>query len=147
MNFIGNVEPRAMYSGVADVVICDGFVGNMVLKTSEAAAALMATLLKRELEATLTSKLGALLGTGAFKRVKKSVDPNEYPGAPLLGVNGVVLILHGATTSEGVCNGIRGAANAVHKEMTRYIHDGIRELRSEEARVEEVLFEKRESFG
>jgi glycerol-3-phosphate acyltransferase PlsX len=148
IHFIGNVEPRAMYEGAADVVICDGFVGNMVLKTSEAAAALMAKLLKRELQATLFSKLGALFSTGAFKRLKRVVDPNEHCGAPLLGVNGVVHILHGASTAEGVANGIRGAVQTVEKEITNYIREGIRELRATEAHMEEVVFEKkRESVG
>jgi glycerol-3-phosphate acyltransferase PlsX len=142
INFIGNIEPKAMFEGNADVVICDGFVGNMVLKTSEAAAWLMADLLKRQLKATWTSKLGALLSRGAFKRLKKTVDANHHPGAPLLGVNGVVVILHGATSSKGVANGIRGAVQAVQKEINEHIRQGVSELR----RVE-VVFTKRESFG
>src|SRR5690606_37580739 len=146
LHFIGNVEPKAMFQGMADVVICDGFVGNMVLKTSEAAAALMAQLLRRELEATWTSKLGALFSRGAVRRIKRNVDSNAYAGAPLLGVNGVVHILHGATESLGGANGIRGAVQTVEKEITRYIREGIGELRRAEERLKasETVFEKQE---
>ncbi|MDQ1257245.1 MAG: Phosphate acyltransferase, partial [Candidatus Hydrogenedentes bacterium] len=86
INFIGNVEPSAMIDGAADVVVCDGFVGNMVLKTSEAVARLLTSTLKRELKSSLLSRFGALLSMAAFKRLKKGFDPNEYTGAPLLGV-------------------------------------------------------------
>ncbi len=146
INFIGNIEPKAMFEGCADVVICDGFVGNMVLKTSEAAAALMAKLLRRELEATWSSRLGALLSRGAFRRVKTKVDPNEYFGATLLGVNGMVNILHGSTSGEGVANGIRGAVQAVERDINTYIRTGIQELRSVEV-VFDSQVGKRESFA
>ncbi|MDX9974662.1 MAG: phosphate acyltransferase PlsX [FCB group bacterium] len=144
INFIGNIEPKAMFEGNADVVICDGFVGNMVLKTSEAAAWLMSNLMKRELKSTWTSRIGALLGRGAFKRLKKTVDANHHPGAPLLGVNGNVVILHGAVSGKGVANGIRGAVQAVEKEVNAHIREGVAELRQVE-----VLFTntKRESYG
>lgn len=142
INFIGNIEPKAMFEGNADVVICDGFVGNMVLKTSEAAAWLMSNLIKRELKSTLTSRIGAALCRGAFKRLKKTVDANEHPGAPLLGVNGVVTILHGATSAKGVANGIRGTAQAVREHLNDHIREGVAELRQIES-----MFTKRESVG
>lgn len=131
-----------MFEGQADVVICDGFVGNMVLKTSEAAAWLMSNLIRRELKSTWTSQLGAILCRGAFKRLKKTIDPNEHPGAPLLGVNGVVTILHGSVSGQGVANGILGTVQAVRGEINEHIRKGVEELR----RVE-VVFAKRESFG
>ncbi|MBI4559967.1 MAG: phosphate acyltransferase PlsX [Candidatus Hydrogenedentes bacterium] len=137
VNFIGNVEPRAMYDGVADVVVCDGFVGNVVLKTSEAAASLLATLVRRELSSTLPSRVGAFLSMGAFKRLKRTIDPNEYTGAPLLGINGTVIILHGSATARGVENAIQGACLAVDAEINEHIRMGVEELRSDEARVVE----------
>lgn len=133
INFIGNVEPKAMYEGAADVVVCDGFVGNVVLKTSEGAAAFMAQLMKREFGSTLLSRMGALLSGGAFKRVKRAIDAEEYPGAPLLGVKGVVILLHGASSGKGVANAIRGACRAVESKINERIRAGIEELRSAEA--------------
>jgi len=133
LNFIGNVEPNSMYQGAADVVVCDGFVGNMVLKTSEATARLVADLLKRELRASLLSRLGALGSLRAFRRVKRDLDSNEFTGAPLLGVNGVVLILHGSCTARAVVNAVLGASRAVEARLTEHIHEGIAALRNVEA--------------
>jgi phosphate acyltransferase len=133
INFIGNVEPKAMYLGVADVVVCDGFVGNLVLKTSEGAALLIRQLLRRELTSTWTSKLGALLSRGAYRRLKRTIDANEHMGAPLLGVNGTVIILHGACTSKGVANAITGAVRMVECDIVSHIRAGIEELRQAEA--------------
>ena len=135
LNFIGNVEPRALYQGGADVVVCDGFVGNVVLKTSEATGGLVKALLEREYRATWISRLGALLSLGVFKRLKQTVDPNEYAGAPLLGVNGVVIILHGSCTSRGVANAIRGAQRSAECRVNDHIRVGISELRSAEVQL------------
>jgi len=137
INFIGNVEPRALFDGVADVVVCDGFVGNVVLKTSEGAGRFVKDLLNRELRATWLSKLGALLSLGAYRRLRKTVDPNEYPGAPLLGVNGVTIILHGACNATGVRNAIQGAVEELKAEINEYIRQGIAELREAEAQLAE----------
>ena len=135
IKFIGNIEPRAMYEGVADVVVSDGFVGNVVLKTSEAVASLMTQLVKRELKSTWTSSLGAALSSGAFKRLKHIIDPNEHPGALLLGVSGVVFILHGSSTATGIANAIRGARTAVDTQINEHIRVGIEELRNSEAQL------------
>ncbi len=135
INFIGNVEPKRIFAGDADVVVCDGFVGNVVLKTSEAAASLMGQLLKKEIQKSWLSKLGALLARGAFQRLKQDVDPNEYPGAYLLGVNGLVLILHGSTTARGVSNAIRGARQAAAARLNDHINSGLEQLREAEARL------------
>jgi phosphate acyltransferase len=133
INFVGNVEPKTLHK--ADVVVCNGFVGNVVLKTSEASAALMKHLLLRELNRTWLSRIGALFSRGAFKRIRRSTDANEYPGALLLGVNGVVIILHGSCTGRGVANGIRGAAKAAEARINEHIRKGIEELRQIEVAV------------
>lgn len=139
VNFIGNVEPKAIFSGNTDVVVCDGFAGNLVLKTSEAAASLMGAMLRRELEGTWLTKIGALLSRAAFKNLKRKVDPNEYPGATLLGVNGVCIILHGSSTALGVANGIRGAVRAVQHNINAHIRDAMVELRQAEERLAEGI--------
>ena len=135
INFIGNVEPKAVFSGDVDVVVCDGFVGNVILKTSEAVASLMTTLVRRELESSWVAMAGALLSRGAFRRLKHKVDPNAHPGAPLLGVNGVVTILHGSSTHQGVATGIRGTAELVQSGVINHIRESIQELRAAEARL------------
>jgi glycerol-3-phosphate acyltransferase PlsX len=137
INFIGNVEPRMFYEGAADVIVCDGFVGNVVLKTSEAVGGLMANLLARELSATWIAKLGAFLCRGAFSRLRCTVDANEYAGAPLLGVNGVVIILHGACSGKGVANAIQGAIRAARAGVNDFIREGIHDLRDSEAHLVE----------
>ncbi|HOE65271.1 MAG TPA: phosphate acyltransferase PlsX [Candidatus Hydrogenedentes bacterium] len=133
INFIGNIEPRAMFEGQADVVVCDGFVGNMVLKTTEAAGGLVSHIIKREFRRTWISMLGGLFAYGAFKRIRHDVDPNEYFGAPLLGVNGAVIILHGSAMARGVANAIRGARLAVEANINERIRCGAEELRNAEA--------------
>jgi len=139
VNFIGNVEPKAIFKGDTDVVVCDGFAGNLVLKTSEASASLMSAMLRRELESSWLTKLGALLSRTAFVNLKKKVDPNEYPGASLLGVNGVCIILHGSSTAQGVANGIRGAVRAVQMDINRHIREAMEDLRAAEERLAEGL--------
>jgi glycerol-3-phosphate acyltransferase PlsX len=133
INFIGNVEPRGVFTGVADVVVCDGFVGNLVLKTSEAVGGLLTSVLKRELGSSWLSKFGALLSMGAFRRLKKTIDPNEYIGAPLLGVNGNVIICHGASSAKGISNAIYGACRAADTHVNDHIREGIAKLREAEA--------------
>jgi glycerol-3-phosphate acyltransferase PlsX len=133
IHFIGNVEPRGLYQGVADVVVCDGFVGNLVLKTSESVASLMTALLKRELSATWLSQIGALLSLGGFRRLKRIIDPNEYIGAPLLGVNGNVILCHGASSARGITNAIQGACKAAETAVNDHIREGIARLREHEA--------------
>ena len=135
LNFIGNVEPKAIFFSKADVVVCDGFVGNTILKTSEAVASLMKTLIERELRSTVLSSLGALLSKGAFRRLRKTIDPNEHPGAPLLGVNGTVIILHGSCDARAVCNGILGAKRYVDLGLNDRIREAIATLREESPEV------------
>ena len=132
INFIGNVEPKMLFKGMADVVVCDGFIGNLVLKTSEAIGSMVSFKLKQELKSSLISKLGALLSMGAFRRLKKIMDPNEFIGAPLMGVNGSVIICHGASSARGIANSIVGALKAVETNVNEHIRQGIQELRESE---------------
>lgn len=130
INFIGNVEPIAIFKGDVDVVVCDGFIGNLLLKTSEAAAFFVRKGLEREMKAGWLSRLGAVLSMGAFGRLKAQVDPNMTTGAPLLGVNGTVIIIHGKTHSTGVANAIRGACIAVEARINEFIRKKIEAIRS-----------------
>jgi len=110
VNFIGNVEGRDIYNGHADVIVCDGFVGNVALKTSEGLTKLVRDMLKQSLNTTVTAQVGALLSRKAFNAFKKRLDPSEYGGAPLLGVRGVCIIGHGSSNERAIFNGIRVAA-------------------------------------
>lgn len=125
LNFIGNVEGRDVFSGAADVIVCDGFTGNIALKIVESAAEFFALLLKEELSKGLAGKAGALLARGAFKRFKKLFDYTEYGGAPLLGVRGVCLISHGRSTAKAIKNAIRVAAECVETRVIEHIKEGI----------------------
>src|SRR5208282_2624480 len=107
INFIGNVEGRDIYNGNADVVVCDGFVGNVALKTSEGLARLVRDLLRQSLNSTVTAQVGALLSRTAFNDFKKRLDYSEYGGAPLLGLRGVCIVNHGSSNDRAIYNGIR----------------------------------------
>jgi glycerol-3-phosphate acyltransferase PlsX len=137
VNFIGNVEPKAVFQGGADVVVCDGFIGNLFLKTSEAAAGFLGKLVREKFESSNMNKLGAVLARKALQELKATVDPNESHGAPLLGVNGVVLILHGSCNQNAVCNAIAGARHALDNRLNQHIGEFIQELRKFEASQEE----------
>jgi glycerol-3-phosphate acyltransferase PlsX len=113
LNFIGNVEGRDIYNGNADVVVCDGFVGNVALKASEGLARLVRDLLRESLNSTVTAQVGALLSRKAFNDFKKRLDYSEYGGAPLLGVRGVCIVNHGSSNEHGIYNGIRVTAGFV----------------------------------
>jgi phosphate acyltransferase len=110
INFIGNVEGRDIYNGNCDVIVCDGFVGNVALKTSEGLTRLVREMLKASLNTTVTAQVGALLSRKAFNAFKKRLDPSEYGGAPLLGVRGVCIIGHGSSNDRAIMNGIRVTA-------------------------------------
>ena len=110
LNFIGNVEGRDLYNGQVDVIVADGFVGNVALKISEGVANLVRTALKESLKATITRQVGALLSRSAFIDFKKRLDHTEYGGAPLLGVKGVCIITHGSSNANAMKNAVRVAA-------------------------------------
>ncbi len=110
LNFIGNVEGRDVINGKVDVMVADGFTGNVVLKASEGVAIVLAGMLKEALASTVTAKLGSVLALRALRRFKKRVDYSEYGGAPLLGVRGVCIITHGGSNANGIKNAIRVAS-------------------------------------
>lgn len=109
LHFIGNVEGRDLYSGDADVVVCDGFIGNVALKVSEGLIEIIKFMLQDSLTATVTRKIGYVLARTAFDDFKKRVDYSEYGGAPLLGLKGVVIICHGRSNPNAIKNAIRVA--------------------------------------
>ncbi|MBV9303847.1 MAG: phosphate acyltransferase PlsX [Acidobacteriaceae bacterium] len=109
LNFIGNVEGRDVYTGFVDVIVCDGFVGNVALKVSEGLVDVVRQLLKQSLKTSITRKVGAYLAQGAFNEFKKRVDYSEYGGAPLLGLNGICVICHGRSNAKAIKNAIRVA--------------------------------------
>jgi len=117
LNFIGNVEGRDIYNGRADVIVCDGFTGNVALKTSEGLIEAVLKLMKEELSRNLQVKLGALLSQQSFKRVKKRLDYAEYGGAPLIGLRAVSIICHGRSNSNAIKNAVRVAKEFVENQV------------------------------
>jgi glycerol-3-phosphate acyltransferase PlsX len=125
LNFIGNVEGRDLYNGHADVVVCDGFVGNVALKTSEGLAKMVTSSLRESLKATVTAQMGALLSRKAFHNFKKRIDYSEYGGAPLLGVRGVCIVGHGSSNERAIMNGIRVAAEFAQADVNHAIETAL----------------------
>jgi glycerol-3-phosphate acyltransferase PlsX len=121
LNFVGNVEGRDLYNGDVDVIVADGFVGNVALKTSEGVARLVRTVLKETLKATITRQVGALLSRHAFSDFKKRLDHTEYGGAPLLGVKGVCIITHGSSNTNAIKNAIRVASEFAEAGVNQII--------------------------
>jgi phosphate acyltransferase len=121
LNFVGNVEGRDIYNGSVDVVVTDGFTGNVALKISESLADMILHLIREELTRGAMAKLGALLVRPAFRRFWKRVDYNELGGAPLLGINGACIISHGASPARAVKNAIRVAAEWVRTDVNGHI--------------------------
>ena len=117
INFIGHVEGHDLFSNRVDVVVCDGFVGNIVLKTCESLAMNLFKWLKRELSASVIRKVGALLAQDAFRTIKTKVDPDTSGGGLLLGLNGNVTIAHGAARERAICNAVRITADAVQNKV------------------------------
>ncbi len=127
INFIGNVEGRDLFNGHADVAVCDGFVGNVALKTMRRHRASCVTVSLREsLKSTVTSQVGALLSRKAFDDFKKRLDYSEYGGAPLLGVRGVCIVGHGSSNEKAIMNGIRVAAEFAQAEVNSGIEAALR---------------------
>ena len=126
INFIGNVEGRDLFNGHADVAVCDGFVGNVALKSVEGVGKLVSVLLREALKLTVTSQVGALLSKKAFNEFKKRLDYNEYGGAPLLGVRGVCIVGHGSSNEKAVMNGIRVTAEFAQAEVNSGIEAALR---------------------
>lgn len=131
LRFLGNVESRDIYRGSADVVVCDGFTGNVVLKTSEAVVETMLHLLREELRGSLLSKLGARLARGAFRRYRRRVDYAEFGGAPLLGVRELCVICHGRSSAKAIKNGIRVALEYGRHRVSVRIEEALTGLTAE----------------
>jgi phosphate acyltransferase len=113
LNFTGNVEGREIFSGAVDVIVCDGFIGNVALKISEGVAQHIGTMLKEALQSTISSQVGYVLARKAFKDFRRKIDYSEYGGAPLLGVKGVTVIGHGSSNALAIKNAIRVATELV----------------------------------
>ncbi|MBI3359003.1 MAG: phosphate acyltransferase PlsX [Nitrospirae bacterium] len=123
LNFIGNIEGKELYAGAADVIVCDGFVGNVALKVSEGLAEAIVQFLKREIMATSIGRLGGLLLKPAFKRFKTKIDYAEYGGAPLLGIDGISIVSHGRSSPKAIKNAIRVAKESFEKGVNRHIQE------------------------
>lgn len=126
LNFIGNVEGKELFGGQADVVVTDGFTGNVLLKTSEAVAVMITDILKEELTSSLITKIGALLAKPAFGNIKKLMDPGEVGAIPLLGIDGLVFVGHGRSDAHALVNGIRVARQAVEADLLTALKDSIK---------------------
>ena len=124
-NFIGNVEGRDLLEGKADVIVTDGFTGNVVLKTLEGSMFFLLGKLKAVFTATTISKLAALVLKGSFSELKQELNPDQYGAAPLLGVKGLCLVAHGSSSPEAIANGILVGAKAVRNELTEKITTAI----------------------
>lgn len=127
INFIGNIEGKEIFKGNTDVIVCDGFAGNVALKTIEATAAYIGKILKEELNRNIITKIGALISKSAFKQLRQRADYTEYGGAPLLGVNGISIIGHGGSNANAVKNGIRVAKELSERKVNKYIEENIRD--------------------
>ena len=127
INYLGNVEGRDIFNGEADVVICDGFVGNVVLKVSEGLVDVFKSMLKESLQANVARMMGAKLASGAFAEFKQKLDYSEYGGAPLLGLKGVSIICHGRSNPNAIKNAVRVAAEFANGRVSEKIESELEE--------------------
>jgi glycerol-3-phosphate acyltransferase PlsX len=126
LNFVGNVEGGDIYAGKVDVIVCDGFTGNVALKVSEGIVEMVKHLLHESLEATITRKIGYVLSKTAYSDFKKRLDYSEYGGAPLLGVRGVCIICHGRSNANAIRNAIRVAKEFSDARINQRIEEELR---------------------
>jgi glycerol-3-phosphate acyltransferase PlsX len=131
LNFIGNVEGKELFGGEADVVVTDGFTGNVLLKSSEAVAKLLVDVLRQELMGSFQTKIGALLARPAFQVLRKMMDPAEVGAAPLLGIDGLVFVGHGRSDARALLNAIRIARQAVEADLLAALRAAIQERLSQ----------------
>ncbi len=127
LNFYGNVEPKELFAGEVDVVVSDGFTGNILIKTSEAVSQLLLGILKDELTSSLRTKMGAALSMPAFDHVKERLDPRQIGAAPLLGVNGLVFVAHGRSDDIALFNAIKRAKQSVESDLLTTLKSAIQE--------------------
>jgi glycerol-3-phosphate acyltransferase PlsX len=135
LNFIGNVEGRDVFNGSVDVIVTDGFTGNVILKVSEALAEMVEKLLREEIKKTLQASVGFLLSRSAFRSFKSRLDYSEYGGAPLLGAKGCVIICHGRSSAKAIKNAIRVAAEFSRQNLAQKIQSALADLRQREAQA------------
>ena len=125
LRFVGNLEARDFFSGNADVIVCDGFTGNVILKVGEGLVETLVRLLRKELGPSFTTRLAGWLVKDAWNRLRARVDATEHGGAPLLGVNGLVLVSHGRSKARAVRNGIALAARLTESRMVSRLGDAL----------------------
>jgi glycerol-3-phosphate acyltransferase PlsX len=142
INFVGNVEGRDVFSGMVDVIVTDGFTGNVMLKLSEGLTEAMLAMLKRELMATAVTKAGAMLAKPAFRSIKKRLDYSEYGGAPLLGVSRIVVIGHGRSNARAIRNAIRSVKEFSEHRTAERIEKGIAESNTSHQQITEINADK-----
>ncbi|MCS6303320.1 MAG: phosphate acyltransferase PlsX [Nitrospira sp.] len=130
MNFVGNIEGRDVYSGIADIVVCDGFIGNVALKISEGVAEMIKRLLLKEISGHFLGRLAYPLISGPLMNLKRKIDYAEFGGAPLLGVNGITMICHGRSSAKAIKNAIRRAKGMAEGGVRELIQRDIEESRS-----------------
>jgi glycerol-3-phosphate acyltransferase PlsX len=139
LNFRGNIEGHDLFAHPVEVVVCDGFVGNVILKTCESVGDAVFKWLKHELMKTKVRMAGAYLAQGAFKTIKKKVNYETYGGSPLLGVNGICIIAHGASTPLAIKNALRVAAESIEHEVNPHIVEEIRRYNETTAPLEPAI--------
>jgi len=137
LNFIGNIDGHDLFANIADVIVTDAFVGNAVLKACESTARLVSRWLKEEIKRNPLRMLGAMLAGGAFKALKRKADPDEYGGAVLLGINGICIKAHGASSPKAVKNAIRVATEFVESQFNEHI---VEEITSFHDKVQQTSF-------
>src|SRR5439155_6222233 len=125
LSFIGNIEARDVYTGAADVIVCDGFTGNVALKISEGLVDVVEGLLSEELSSTITMRVGSLLARRALRHFRRRVDYSEYGGAPLLGVAGVTIVGHGRSNAKAVRNAVAMAYRFAANRLIDRVEQGI----------------------
>jgi glycerol-3-phosphate acyltransferase PlsX len=130
LNFIGNVEPKEFMAGAADVAVIDGFTGNVMMKTAESVASYMSSLIRHYMKASPVAAVGGLLSRDVFSKVKAHLDPDEVGGAPLLGVNGPVIIGHGRSSALAIRNAIDVAGRVAENNIVEAIAAGIEQVRT-----------------
>jgi len=139
LNFVGNIEGRHLFEDPVEVVVCDGFVGNVILKTCESISVAIFKWLKHELMRTRTRMAGAYLARHAFNSIKEKTNYEEYGGSPLLGVNGICIIAHGASTPLAIKNALRVAAESIEHRVNPHIIEEIRRYHETTASLEPAL--------
>jgi glycerol-3-phosphate acyltransferase PlsX len=125
LNFNGNAEPKEFFGGEVDVIVCDGFTGNILIKTSESVSKLLLDIMKKELTANLMTKIGAGLAMPAFRNLRKTLDPRQIGAAPLLGIDGLVFVGHGRSDALAVVNSIKRAKDAVDAGLLPSLREAI----------------------